>query len=113
MEDFERELKQDFLEEATQLIEETEQAFLQLENDYHNMDLINEIFRFAHNLKGTARAVGFGELAKFTHAFEDIILKVKNEELIDHDKLVSLLLECNDHVGVFISIQKMNNVWSK
>ena len=81
MEDFEKELKLDFLEEATQLLENTEQAFLQIENDLHNKELIDEIFRFAHNLKGTSRAVGFGVVAEFTHEVENLILKIKQDEL--------------------------------
>ena len=79
MEDFEKELKLDFLEEATQLLENTEQAFLQLEDDLHNKELIDEIFRFAHNLKGTSRAVGFGVVAEFTHEVENLILKIKQD----------------------------------
>jgi len=106
MEDFEKELKLDFLDEATQLLENTEQAFLQLENDLHNKTLIDEIFRFAHNLKGTSRAVGFGVVAEFTHEVENLILKIKQEEVEINDKVVSVLLECNDHIAIMISTLK-------
>lgn len=102
MEDFEKELKLDFLEEATQLLESTEQAFLQLENDLHNKELIDEIFRFAHNLKGTSRAVGFGVVAEFTHEVENLILKIKQDEVEINDEVVSILLECNDHISKMI-----------
>jgi two-component system chemotaxis sensor kinase CheA len=102
MEDFEKELKLDFLEEATQLLETTEQAFLRLEDDLHNKDLIDEIFRFAHNLKGTSRAVGFGVVAEFTHEVENLILKIKQEEVQINAAVVSILLESNDHIGVMI-----------
>ncbi len=102
MEDFEKELKLDFLEEATQLLENTEQAFLQLENDLHNKELIDEIFRFAHNLKGTSRAVGFGVVAEFTHEVENLILKIKQDEIEINDAVVSVLLECNDHITLMI-----------
>lgn len=103
MEDFEKELKLDFLEEATQLLENTEQAFLQLENDLHNSELIDEIFRFAHNLKGTSRAVGFGVVAEFTHEVENLILKLKQNELEINEHVVSVLLECNDHINEMIN----------
>lgn len=102
MEDFEKELKFDFLEEATQLLESTEQAFLQLENDLQNKDLIDEIFRFAHNLKGTSRAVGFGVVAEFTHEVENLILKIKQDEVQITEGVVSVLLESNDHIAVMI-----------
>ncbi|MDP7319340.1 MAG: chemotaxis protein CheA [Bacteriovoracaceae bacterium] len=108
MEDFEKELKLDFLDEATQLLENTEQAFLQLENDLHNKELIDEIFRFAHNLKGTSRAVGFGVVAEFTHEVENLILKLKQEEIEITDHIVSVLLECNDHITTMIAELKEN-----
>lgn len=108
MEDFEKELKLDFLEEATQLLENTEQAFLQIENDLHNKELIDEIFRFAHNLKGTSRAVGFGVVAEFTHEVENLILKIKQDELEINEHVVSVLLECNDHINMMISELKDN-----
>ena len=62
MTEFEKEVKMDFLAEANQLLNDSEQAFLALESDKHNSNLMNEIFRLAHNLKGTSRAVGFGDV---------------------------------------------------
>lgn len=106
MEDFERELKEDFLDESLQLLEDTEQAFLALENDKESSELLDQIFRLAHNLKGTSRAVGFGEVAEFTHEMENLILKVKTGELPVSDGIVSLLLECNDHITHMIQTLK-------
>lgn len=106
MEDFERELKEDFLDESLQLLEDTEQSFLALENDKESTELMDQIFRLAHNLKGTSRAVGFGEVAEFTHEMENLILKVKTGELPVTDGIVSLLLECNDHITHMIQTLK-------
>ena len=50
MDDFEKELKLGFLEEAEQSIADVELAFLALENDPGNKDHINKIFRLAHTL---------------------------------------------------------------
>lgn len=108
MDDFEKEVKLDFLTEALQLLDDSEQAFLALENDKHNADLMNQIFRLAHNLKGTSRAVGFGDVAEFTHEMENLILKVKEGHIDVTDAIVSLLLECNDHVSVMIKMLNMD-----
>ena len=102
MDEFEKEVKLDFLAEAIQLLNDSEQAFLALENDKHNAGLLNEIFRLAHNLKGTSRAVGFGDVAEFTHEMENLILKVKEGHVQITDEIISLLLECNDHVSKMI-----------
>ena len=99
MDDFEKEVKLDFLAEAIQLLNDAEQAFMALEQDKNNTNLMNEIFRLAHNLKGTSRAVGFGDVAEFTHEMENLILKIKDGQIEITDAVVSLLLECNDHVS--------------
>jgi len=103
MDELEKELKEGFLQEAIELLSETEQAFLALENDANNPALLNKIFRFAHNLKGTSRAVGFGEVAEFTHEMENLILKIKEGTIQADNEIVSLLLECNDHINVMIN----------
>ncbi len=108
MNEFEKEVKLDFLAEASQLLNDAEQAFLALESDKKNMNLMNEIFRLAHNLKGTSRAVGFGDVAEFTHEMENLILKLKEGQLQITDEIVSLLLECNDYVSVMIKTLSMD-----
>lgn len=108
MDDFERELKEDFLDESLQLLEDTEQSFLALENDKESTELLDQIFRLAHNLKGTSRAVGFGNVAEFTHEMENLILKLKTGDLEVTDSTVSLLLECNDHITHMIHTLKDN-----
>lgn len=99
MDDFEREMKQGFLEEAAQLLGETEQCFLALENNPNDTATLEKIFRLAHNLKGSSKAVGFDSLGGFTHEFENLLLKLKKGELAFSTAIVSLLLKCNDHLN--------------
>lgn len=98
MDDFELILKNEFLDEASQSLADSEQCFLLLENDPNNIENLNKIFRLAHNLKGSSKAVGFMEMSAFTHEFETFILKLKNGELSWSKPIVNLLLECNDHL---------------
>jgi len=98
VEDFEKELKLEFLAEAGQSLADTEQCFLSLENDPTNADNLNKIFRLAHNLKGSSKAVGFDQMGAFTHEFETFILKIKNGELNPSAPVISLLLRCNDYL---------------
>lgn len=98
MDDFELILKNEFLDEAAQSLTDTEQCFLMLENDPNNVDNLNKIFRLAHNLKGSSKAVGFLDMSAFTHEFESFILKLKNGELSFNTEIISLMLTCNDHL---------------
>lgn len=102
MDDFELELKMDFLQEARELLENTEQSFLTLEKDPTNTTLIDTIFRFAHNLKGTSSAVGFKQIAELTHKAESLMLEIKQQNVMATDEVVSILLIFNDKVREMI-----------
>jgi len=98
MDDFEKELKQIFLAEAGQLLVDAEQCFLSLESSPKDSNLLDKIFRLAHNLKGSSKAVGFDEMGAFTHELESLLLKLKSGDLLVQSSTVSLLLRSNDHL---------------
>lgn len=103
MDDFELELKQGFLEEASQLLGDTENCFLALEADPSDKPTLEKIFRLAHNLKGSAKAVGFDELGVFTHEFENLLIRLKSAGGSVGRATFNLLLKCNDHLTQFIA----------
>lgn len=98
MDDIENEMKICFLEEGTQLLEEAEGCFLELENNRDSMPTIEKLFRIAHNIKGTSRAVGFADVAEFTHQFENLLLELKDGRRHVDQPCVDMMLECNDAV---------------
>jgi two-component system chemotaxis sensor kinase CheA len=102
MDDLDKEMKISFIDEARQLLEAAEQCFLDLESTRGNGDVLENIFRLAHNMKGTSRAVGFGEVAEFTHNLENLLLRLKEGKLSVDDETVNLLLECNDHLKMMV-----------
>lgn len=108
MDDFERELKIGFLEEASQAVSDVEQCFLALETDPNNTENLNKIFRLAHNLKGSSKAVGFDQFGAFTHEFETFILKIKNGVLPASPSVINLLLRSNDFILNMIEGLKEN-----
>lgn len=103
MDAFEKELKISFLQEAIQLLTDAEECFLDLEKQMNNGELIDRIFRLAHNLKGSAGAVGFTELGDFTHGLESLLIKIKNKQIITDSSTVNLLLACNDHLKMWVN----------
>lgn len=102
MDEFEIEIKRDFLQEAKDLLQSTEQSFLELEKSPSDKTLIDTIFRFAHNLKGSSRAVGFGQIAELTHKAENLLLEIKQEKITPNDKVITALLMFNDKVREMI-----------
>ncbi|HRO68009.1 MAG TPA: Hpt domain-containing protein, partial [Pseudobdellovibrionaceae bacterium] len=83
-----------------------EQCFLNLEVAKDDPSLIDQIFRLAHSLKGSAKAVGFNSFGDFTHVFESFLLKVQRKEIAISDSVISLLLECNDFLSRSIASLK-------
>ncbi len=108
MDDFEKELKLGFLDEASQGISDTEQCFLDLESKPDDAEVLNKIFRLAHNLKGSSKAVGFDQMGAFTHELESFILKIKNGEIPASRKVITTLLESTDFVKLMIDGLKAN-----
>ena len=102
MDEFEKELKIGFLQEATQLLTDTEQCFLNLETAPGDKAILEQIFRLAHNLKGSSKAVGFDAMGAFTHEFESFLLKIKNGEIAPSTASLNLLLRCNDHLKTMV-----------
>lgn len=102
MDDFEIELKQGFLEEAAQSIADVEQCFLSLESNPNDEENLNKIFRLAHNLKGSSKAVGFDQMGALTHEFETFILKIKKGDIPASPDAVNLLLRTNDFIGKMV-----------
>lgn len=103
MDDFELELKNIFLDEAAQAIGDVELAFINLEENPQDSATIDKIFRLAHNLKGSSRAVGFLQMGEFTHHLESLLLNLKNKELGVTPSIISLLLQCTDFLNKMVS----------
>ncbi len=56
-----------FLEEAADHLDRLESGLLRLETSPEDGELLNEIFRSAHSIKGASATFGFESLAGFTH----------------------------------------------
>ena len=60
-----------FLDETDDNVKRLDDLLLALEKNMTDMDVINEIFRAAHTLKGMAGTMGFTNMMGLTHAMED------------------------------------------
>ncbi len=95
-------LKEIFKSEVDELIEDAEEVLVSLEKDVANDELINEIFRTFHSIKGSAGVVGFEHMAHFAHGIENVLDRVRQGELKISKNLISLVLESIDILKNFI-----------
>lgn len=66
-----------FAPEAHEYLESLEAQLLRLEKEPNNPELINQLFRTAHTLKGSAYTVGFQSIGDLTHYVEDFMGAVR------------------------------------
>ena len=92
--DFDREkVVAAFLAESEEGLERTEQHLIAAETDPGNLELLDEMFRVAHTIKGNASALDFPELAGFAHVMEDLLEVLRKQELAISREVISLLLQ--------------------
>jgi len=67
-----------FQEEATDLLQRLNEGVITLEGDPGNRELIDQMLRDAHTLKGSSRMVGLLEISDIAHRLEDIMVQVRD-----------------------------------
>lgn len=83
----------DFIDEAVEITVNLTTGLLEIEKDLSNdPEMINDLFRYFHNLKGNSGIIGFHELNSLTHEAETLLNKVRHGEIIATHELIDLLL---------------------
>ena len=101
--DFDREkVVAAFLAESEEGLERTEQYLIAAETDPGNLELLEEMFRVAHTIKGNASALDFPELAGFAHVMEDLLEALRKRELKISREIISLLLHGVDALRALV-----------
>jgi two-component system chemotaxis sensor kinase CheA len=109
MDDFQKQVKTAFLEESGQMLLDAEQQFLSLQAMAKAgvacpAELHDELFRLAHNIKGSATIAGFPTLSTFVHGVESLLTTIRNGSM-SSDR-VALLLEAVDRVRSMVDALK-------
>jgi len=97
-----KEIIDDFLVEADELINSLDNNFVKLESSPGDLDLLNEIFRAAHTIKGTSSFLGFEQVTTLSHRMEDILNKLRKSEMVVTTEVMDLLLESLDLLKVLL-----------
>lgn len=93
---------QTFAQECAELLVAMENALLRLEVEPGDGELINEVFRAAHTIKGSAGLFGFDGVVHFAHHVESALDRVRAGEVVIDSAITALLLECCDHIGALV-----------
>ena len=91
-----KEIMEDFLVEAFELVEQIDHDLIELESNPEDLDLLNRIFRVAHTVKGSSSFLNFDILTKLTHHMEDVLNKARRGELKITPDIMDVVLESVD-----------------
>ena len=103
MSDEMQEILNDFLTESNEMLEVLDQRFVTLESDPNNTDLLNEIFRAMHSMKGSAGFLGFNHLVDVAHRGENILNKLRQAEMAVNPAIISVILETIDVIKAIMA----------
>ena len=96
-------LRESFVEETRDLINELEDILLSMESDAVSSEIIDQIFRSIHTIKGSGGMLGFDKVLAVTHDLEDIYDRVRSRELDFSPELKEISLETIDILKILLS----------
>ncbi|MGF1535259.1 MAG: response regulator [Elainellaceae cyanobacterium] len=91
-----------FIEEAKDHLNTIEQGLLNLQSTIEDPDLISEVFRAAHSVKGGAAMLGIDSVQQMSHRLEDCFKILKDHPVPVDRSLESLFLQVFDALKALI-----------
>ncbi len=91
-------LLKEFLTETSENLAVLDVELVKLEQNPNDMELLGNIFRLVHTVKGTCGFLGLSRLESVAHAGENVLGKVRDGEIEVGAEAVSLILECLDRI---------------
>ena len=105
-----QDLKNLFILEVKELLEQFEDDLINLENSPNKQQLIDEVFRFVHSIKGAAGMYGFNEIVIIVHNLEEIFRKIKQGKLQLNQNIIDLSLKAKDLILSLLESKKINGL---
>ena len=87
-----------FLEEAREHLQTLNRCVLDLEHDPGNLQILDEIFRSAHTIKGMSATMGYAAIAELTHEMENVLDLLRKGTLKAHAGIIDTLFQCVDRL---------------
>lgn len=101
-------LKEIFFEEATDLIARIEACLLSLESEPGNKELVDNIFRSFHTIKGSGSLFDLGSINKLSHTIEDLLDDIRNGKTAISDEIINTIFKTIDLLKLLFEAEKNN-----
>jgi two-component system chemotaxis sensor kinase CheA len=104
------EIVDSFLIETNEILEKLNSDLILLETMSEDDELLNQVFRAFHTIKGTSGFLGLEKLTKVTHRCEDILNKLRKGEIKLNSTLMDMIFLSSDKIKELVdSIEKEKN----
>lgn len=91
-----------FIEESKEHLQSCNDHLLELEKNPEDMNIINEIFRSAHTLKGMSATMGYDDLAKLTHQMENVLDAIRQQKITVTPELFDIVFLAVDDLEAMV-----------
>lgn len=91
-----------FITEAQEHLDALNRSLLNLEKDPASADVVAEIFRSAHTLKGMSATMGYDQLTQLAHEMEDLLEHLRSGDMEVTTEVVDVLFACFDTLGAIV-----------
>jgi two-component system, chemotaxis family, sensor kinase CheA len=98
-----------FIAETQEGLDLMEQSLLAMESNSGGVELLDDIFRVAHTLKGNATSLEFDDLKGFAHATEDLLDVLREQNADISAEVISLLLKAVDELRALVTATTTGN----
>lgn len=90
------EILTDFISEAEDNLNNIEVSLIELEQDPENTDIINDIFRPFHTIKGVSGFLSLGKINRLSHVTENLLDSARSGDFIINHSATDAILESVD-----------------
>jgi two-component system chemotaxis sensor kinase CheA len=97
------EIVMEFVEEGNEKADQIERFLIQLEKDPSSRQLLAEIFRALHTIKGATSFLSFTRLCALAHAGESLLVCLRDGALLANPEIISALLSLVDTIRGILS----------
>ncbi|WP_460020329.1 hybrid sensor histidine kinase/response regulator [Magnetospira thiophila] len=97
-------LLSEFLTETSENLAVVDVELVKFEQDPNDTEILGNIFRLVHTIKGTCGFLGLPRLEKVAHAGENVLGKFRDGTLRVSPEAVTLILECLDSIRGLLDV---------
>lgn len=94
----------EFVEEGKEKADNIEHRLIQLEKQPGSRELLAEVFRDVHTIKGATGFLGFTKLGALAHTGETLLVRLRDGLLVTNQEIISALLALVDAIREMLSV---------